>query len=218
MAKGISSKTANGSALEFEAQLWAAADKMRGHMDASECYPRTFASAEGKGGGEFYTPQCVVQVLVAMLEPYKGRVFETLQSANTNCRNRRMNGDFSLSASNGERAGVRCRNFGINRRGVQNIRRRRWPCASTTTWKLARMNLAIRGIDANLGPRNADSFRRDLHPDLKADFILANPPFNMSDWGGENLRADVRWKFGMPPVNNANPPSASLMELYANNS
>jgi type I restriction-modification system DNA methylase subunit len=73
-----------------------------------------------------------------------------------------------------------------------------------TTWKLARMNLAIRGIDANLGPRNADSFRQHLHSDLKADFILANPPFNMSDWGGENLRQDVRWKFGMPPANNAN--------------
>jgi type I restriction enzyme M protein len=171
-----------------------------------------FASAEGKGGGEFYTPQCVVQVLVAMLESYKGRVFETLQSANTSCVNRRL-----------------------NRRGIQNVGGQRWPCASTsggmfvssekfveehggrvgdiavygqesnyTTWKLARMNLAIRGIDANLGPRNADSFRADLHPDLKADFILANPPFNMSDWGGENLRPDVRWKFGMPPVNNAN--------------
>src|ERR1019366_859768 len=163
-----------------------------------------FASAEGKCGGEFYTPQCVVQVLFAMLEPYKGRVFETLQSANLNCRNLRMSGDFSLSASNGERAGVRCRNVGMNRRGIQNFRGQRWPCASTTTWKLARMNLAIRGIDANLGPRNADSFRQDLHPDLKADFILANPPFNMSDWGGENLRQDVRWKFGMPPVNNAN--------------
>ncbi len=161
-----------------------------------------FASAEGKGGGEFYTPQCVVQVLVAMLEPYKGRVFETLQSANMNCSNHRMKHVFSLSASNGERAGVRCRNFGMNRR-------KRWPCASTTTWKLARMNLAIRGIDANLGPRNAASFRADLHPDLKADLVpvrkdLANPPFNMSDWGGENLRQDVRWKFGMPPVNNAN--------------
>jgi len=76
--------------------------------------------------------------------------------------------------------------------------------SNDTTWKLARMNLAIRGIEANLGPRNADSFRADLHPDLKADFILANPPFNMSDWGGENLLQDVRWKFGMPPVNNAN--------------
>jgi type I restriction enzyme M protein len=71
-----------------------------------------------------------------------------------------------------------------------------------TTWKLVRMNVAIRGIDANLGLRNADSFRADLHSDLKADFMLANPPFNMSDWGGENLRQDVRWKFGMPPVNN----------------
>ena len=89
-----------------------------------------------------------------------------------------------------------------------SARRKGWPCASTTTWKLLRMNLAIRGIDANLGPRNADSFRADLHPDLKADFVpvrkdLANPPFNMSDWGGENLRQDARWKFGMPPVNYA---------------
>jgi type I restriction enzyme M protein len=113
-----------------------------------------------------------------------GRVYEyekfasaegTLQSAKTICGNRRMKRGFSLSASNGERAGVRCRNFGMNRRGVQNFRGQRWPCASTTTWKLARMNLAIRGIDANLGPRNADSFRQDLHPDLKADFILAKP-------------------------------------------
>jgi type I restriction-modification system DNA methylase subunit len=124
-----------------------------------------FASAEGKGGGEFYTPQCVVQVLVAMLEPYKGRVFETLQSANVKCNNRQM-----------------------NRRRIRSVRGQRWPCASTsggmfvssekfveehggrvgdiavygqesnyTTWKLARMNLAIRGIDANLGLRNADS-------------------------------------------------------------
>lgn len=98
MAKGNYQKTANDSGLNFEAQLWAAADKMRGHMDA--------------------------------------------------------------------------------------------------VWKLARMNLAIRVIDANLGPRNADSFRADLHCDLKADFILANPPSNMSDWGGENLRQDVRWRFG----------------------
>jgi type I restriction enzyme M protein len=75
--------------------------------------------------------------------------------------------------------------------------------SSYNTWKLARMNLAIR-IDANLGPRKADSFRADLHSDLKADFILSNPPFNMSDWGDENLRQDVRWRCGMPPVNNAN--------------
>jgi hypothetical protein len=94
-----------------------------------------------------------------MLDPYKGRVFETLQSANTSCSNQQMKRVFSLSASNGERAGVRCRNSRMNRRGVQNFRGQRWPRASTTTWKLARMNLAIRGIDANLDPRNADSSR-----------------------------------------------------------
>jgi type I restriction enzyme M protein len=73
-----------------------------------------------------------------------------------------------------------------------------------TTWRLAKMNLAIRGIDGNLGREHADSFHRDLHPDLKADYILANPPFNMSDWGGERLKDDKRWKFGIPPAGNAN--------------
>ena len=143
-----------------------------------------FASAEGKGGGEFYTPQCVVQVLVAMLEPYKGRVFDPCCGSG---------GMFVQSEKFVEEHGGRVGDIAVY--GQES---------NYTTWKLARMNLAIRGIDANLGPRNADSFRADLHPDLKADFILANPPFNMSDWGGENLRQDVRWKFGMPPVNNAN--------------
>ncbi|MHB8520211.1 MAG: class I SAM-dependent DNA methyltransferase [Limisphaerales bacterium] len=143
-----------------------------------------FASAEGKGGGEFYTPQCVVQVLVAMLEPYKGRVFDPCCGSG---------GMFVSSEKFVEEHGGRVGDIAVY--GQES---------NYTTWKLARMNLAIRGIDANLGPRNADSFRADLHPDLKADFILANPPFNMSDWGGENLRQDVRWKFGMPPVNNAN--------------
>lgn len=76
--------------------------------------------------------------------------------------------------------------------------------SNPTTWKLAKMNLAIRGIDHDLGAEHADSFRRDLHPNLKADYILANPPFNMKDWGGENLRDDVRWKYGIPPNGNAN--------------
>ncbi|MDB6016525.1 MAG: methylase [Pedosphaera sp.] len=143
-----------------------------------------FASAEGKGGGEFYTPQCVVQVLVAMLEPYKGRVFDPCCGSG---------GMFVSSEKFVEEHGGRIGDIAVY--GQES---------NYTTWKLARMNLAIRGIDANLGPRNADSFRQDLHPDLKADFILANPPFNMSDWGGENLRQDVRWKFDMPPVNNAN--------------
>ncbi len=155
-----------------------------------------------------------------------GRVYEyflgksasaegTLQSAKSNRSNRRMNRVFSLSASTGERVGVRCRNPKINRRAIESVRGQRWPRASTTTWKLARMNLAIRNfsLSASNGERagarcriqrNADSFRADLPSDLKADFVpvrkdLANPPFNMSDWGGENLRQDVRWKFGMPP-------------------
>jgi type I restriction enzyme M protein len=143
-----------------------------------------FASAEGKGGGEFYSPQCVVQLLVLMLEPYKGRVFDPCSGSG---------GMFVQSEKFVEEHGGRIGDIAVY--GQES---------NYNTWKLARMNLAIRGIDANLGPRNADSFRQDLHPDLKADFILANPPFNMSDWGGENLRQDVRWKFGMPPVNNAN--------------
>lgn len=120
-----------------------------------------FASAEGKGGGEFYTPQCVVQVLVEMLEPYKGRVYDPACGSG---------GMFVSSEKFVEEHGGRIGDIAVY--GQES---------NFTTWKLARMNLAIRGIDANLGPRNADSFRTDLHPDLKADFILANPPFNMSD-------------------------------------
>jgi len=115
-----------------------------------------FASAEGKGGGEFYTPQCVVQVLVAMLEPYKGRVFDPCCGSG---------GMFVSSEKfveeHGGRVGETLRSAKLN---CNNLRKR-WPCASTTTWKLARINLAIRGIDANLGPRNVGSFRADLDPD-----------------------------------------------------
>jgi type I restriction enzyme M protein len=143
-----------------------------------------FASAEGKGGGEFYTPQCIVRLLVSMLKPFKGRVFDPCCGSG---------GMFVQSEKFVEEHGGRIGDIAVY--GQES---------NFTTWKLARMNLAIRGIDANLGSHNADSFRNDLHPDLKADFILANPPFNMSDWGGEHLREDVRWKFGMPPVNNAN--------------
>src|SRR5438270_1254673 len=143
-----------------------------------------FAGSEGKRGGEFYTPRSVVRVLVEMLEPYKGRVYDPCCGSG---------GMFVQSERFVEEHGGRLGDIAIY--GQES---------NYTTWRLAKMNLAIRGIDANLGPRNADSFRQDLHPDLKADFILANPPFNMSDWGGENLRQDVRWKFGMPPVNNAN--------------
>ena len=143
-----------------------------------------FASAEGKKGGEFYTPRCIVRLLVEMIEPYKGRVYDPccgssgmfVQSEEFILAHGGRIGDLSI--------------FGQE--------------SNPTTWKLAKMNLALRGIEANLGPHHADTFHNDLHRDLKADFILANPPFNMSDWGGERLRDDVRWKYGVPPVGNAN--------------
>ena len=143
-----------------------------------------FASAEGKKGGQFYTARCVVQLLVEMLAPYKGRVFDPCCGSG---------GMFVQSEKFAEAHGGRIGDISIY--GQES---------NPTTWRLAKMNLAIRGIDNNLGSENADSFHRDLHPDLKADYILANPPFNDSDWGGERLRDDARWKHGVPPVGNAN--------------
>ncbi len=149
-----------------------------------EYFLSQFASAEGKKGGEFYTPQSVVRVLVEMLEPYKGRVYDPCCGSG---------GMFVQSERFVESHGGKRDDIAVY--GQES---------NPTTWKLAKMNLAIRGITSDLGKENADSFHRDLHPDLKADFILANPPFNMSDWGGERLREDKRWKYGAPPVNNAN--------------
>ncbi len=143
-----------------------------------------FAAAEGKGGGEFYTPQCVVKLLVRMIEPYKGRIYDPCCGSG---------GMFVQSERFVEERGGRLGDIAIY--GQES---------NATTWRLAMMNLAIRGLDANLGGQHADSFHNDLHKDLRADFILANPPFNMSDWGGERLREDARWKYGIPPVNNAN--------------
>lgn len=143
-----------------------------------------FASAEGKGGGEFYTPASVVKLLVGMIEPYKGRVYDPCCGSG---------GMFVQSegfvAEHGGRTGD------ISIYGQES---------NPTTWRLCKMNLAIRGIEGNLGSEHADSFHNDLHKDLKADFVLANPPFNDSDWGGERLRDDVRWKYGIPPIGNAN--------------
>lgn len=149
-----------------------------------EYFLSQFASAEGKKGGEFYTPQSVVRVLVEMLAPYKGRVFDPCCGSG---------GMFVQSEKFVQAHGGKLDDISIF--GQES---------NPTTWKLAKMNLAIRGIESNLGKENADSFHRDLHPDLKADYILANPPFNMSDWGGDRLREDKRWKYGVPPVNNAN--------------
>jgi type I restriction enzyme M protein len=149
-----------------------------------EYFLSQFASAEGKKGGEFYTPQSVVRVLVAMLAPYKGRIFDPCCGSG---------GMFVQSEKFVEAHGGKVDDIAVY--GQES---------NPTTWKLAKMNLAIRGITSDLGKENADSFHRDLHPDLKADFILANPPFNMSDWGGERLREDKRWKYGAPPMGNAN--------------
>jgi type I restriction enzyme M protein len=143
-----------------------------------------FASAEGKSGGEFYTPRCVVNLLVNMIEPYMGRVFDPCCGSG---------GMFVQSERFVEEHGGKLGDIAIYGQEF-----------NATTWRLAMMNLSIRGIDADLGGQHADSFHNDLHKDLRADFILANPPFNMSDWGGERLREDKRWKYGAPPVNNAN--------------
>ena len=143
-----------------------------------------FAAAEGKGGGEFYTPQCIVRLLVKMIEPYKGRVFDPCCGSG---------GMFVQSKRFVEKHGGRRGDIAIY--GQES---------NPTTWRLAVMNLAIRGIDANLGGKAADSFHNDLHKDLRADYVLANPPFNDSDWGGQRLKDDVRWKYGIPPANNAN--------------
>jgi type I restriction enzyme M protein len=143
-----------------------------------------FASAEGKKGGEFYTPRCVVKLLVEMIEPYKGRVYDPCCGSS---------GMFVQSEEFIRQHGGRIGDISIY--GQES---------NPTTWRLAKMNLAIRGLEANIGPHNADTFHNDLHKDLKADFILANPAFNMSDWGGERVREDARWKYGVPPVGNAN--------------
>ncbi|MDB6353647.1 class I SAM-dependent DNA methyltransferase [Trichococcus sp. K1Tr] len=149
-----------------------------------EYFLSKFASAEGKGGGEFYTPRNVVQLLVEMLEPYSGRVYDPCCGSG---------GMFIQSEKFVKEHQGNIGNLSIY--GQES---------NPTTWKLAKMNLAIRGIDGDLGPNNGDTFHNDLHNGLKADYILANPPFNIKDWGGERLTDDKRWKYGVPPTGNAN--------------
>ena len=154
-----------------------------------EYFLEQFALAEGRKGGEFYTPRSVVRLLVEMLEPYRGRVYDPccgssgmfVQSiefirahATGNGNDGRVGGDISIYGQE----------------------------SNYTTWRMARMNLAIRGIEGQI--EHGDSFHNDRHSDLRADYILANPPFNVSDWGGERLRDDQRWVYGIPPVGNAN--------------
>jgi type I restriction enzyme M protein len=147
-----------------------------------EYFLTRFASAEGKNGGQFYTPSCVVRVLVEMLAPYKGRVYDPACGSG---------GMFVQSEKFVESHGGKLGDISIY--GQES---------NATTRRLAVMNLAIRGIEADFGPEHADTFRRDLHPDLRADYVLANPPFNDSDWFRKD--DDVRWKYGVPPKGNAN--------------
>ena len=165
--------------------------QMREQGDTKDILGRTyeyclskFAEAEGKLAGEFYTPACIVRTLVEVLQPYHGRVYDPacgsggmfVQSAKFIQRHQGNINDISV--------------FGQD--------------SNPTTWKMAQMNLAIRGIEADLGKFNADTFFDDQHPTLKADFVMANPPFNLSDWGGNRLTGDVRWQYGLPPEGNAN--------------
>jgi type I restriction enzyme M protein len=151
---------------------------------AYEYFLTQFASAEGKKGGQFYTPRCVVRLLVAMLEPYKGRVYDPccgsggmfVQSERFVQEHGGSIGDISV--------------YGQER--------------NQTTYRLCVMNLAIRGIEGNIAWNNEGSFHNDAHKDLRADFVMANPPFNDSDWGGDRLKDDRRWKYGVPPEGNAN--------------
>ena len=154
-----------------------------------EYFLSQFASAEGKKGGEFYTPRCVVKVLVGMLEPFRGRVYDPC------CGSSGMfvqSIAFIRAHASGNGNGGRARGD-ISIYGQES---------NYTTWRLAKMNLAIRGIEGQIA--HGDSFHNDRHADLKADFILANPPFNVSDWGGERLADDKRWRYGVPPKGNAN--------------
>lgn len=149
-----------------------------------EYFIAKFASAEGKNAGEFYTPSSIVKLLVEMVEPYEGRIYDPccgsggmfVQSERFVEQHQGSIGDIAIYGQE----------------------------YNLTTWKLAKMNLAIRGIDNDLGEQHADTFHNDQHKGLKADFILANPPFNSNEWGQERILDDYRWKYGIPPAGNAN--------------
>ncbi|MCI1958408.1 MAG: type I restriction-modification system subunit M [Clostridia bacterium] len=165
--------------------------KMVDHAHEKDMLGRTyeyclkqFASQEGKNAGEFYTPSCVVRTIVEVLQPFNGRVYDPCCGSG---------GMFVQSCQF-----IENHSGNINKISVYG------QDANPTTWKLAKMNLAIRGIEANLGKYAADTFFDDQHPQLKADFIMANPPFNLKNWGAEKLKNDPRFKYGVPPENNAN--------------
>lgn len=156
-----------------------------------------FAEAEGKNAGEFYTPACVVKTLVEIIQPFHGRVYDPCCGSG---------GMFVQSAE-----------FVKNHQGNISDIAIYGQESNPTTWKMAMMNLAIRGIDADLGSHNADTFFEDLHKNERFDFVLANPPFNMKEWGGDQLANDPRWEYGTPPENNANFAWVQHMVHHLNN-
>jgi len=143
-----------------------------------------FAREEGKKGGEFYTPSCVVRTIVEVIQPYKGKIYDPACGSG---------GMFVQSSKFIERHQGNIQNISVYGQEL-----------NSNTWRLAQMNLAIRGIEANFGASYADSFHNDQHPFLKADFVMANPPFNISKRGGDQLKDDPRWEYGIPPEGNAN--------------
>lgn len=145
---------------------------------------KNFAAQEGKNAGQFYTPSCIVRTIVEVLKPYKGRIYDPACGSG---------GMFVQSAKFIKAHSADIKNISIYGQEF-----------NTTTWKMAHMNLAIRGLEANLGESAEDTFFKDQHPTLRADFVMANPPFNLKEWGQESLLEDVRWKYGVPPAGNAN--------------
>lgn len=165
--------------------------KMSSHGDKQDILGRTyeyclsmFAETEGKKAGEFYTPSCIVKTLVSVLQPYDGRVYDPCCGSG---------GMF-----------VQSKKFVDNHQGNIDNLSIFGQESNPTTWKMAKMNLAIRGIEADLGEHHADTFHNDLHKGMRADYIMANPPFNLKKWGQEKLTDDPRWKYGTPPKTNAN--------------
>lgn len=151
---------------------------------AYEYFIEQFAAQEGKGGGEFYTPTSIVKTIVEVLRPYEGRVYDPACGSG---------GMFVQSAKF-----VQKHSGNINDLSIYGEE------SNPDTWKMAKMNMAIRGLEADFGPHQANTFLNDVHPTLKANYVMANPPFNVSDWWDESLQDDVRWKFGVPPKSNAN--------------
>ena len=151
-----------------------------------------FALAEGKQGGQYYTPKSIVTLIVEMLEPYSGRVYDPAMGS----------GGFFVSSDKFIEDHAKEQHYDASeqKKHISVYGQESNP----TTWRLAAMNMAIRGIDFNFGKKNADTFLNDQHPDLRADFVMANPPFNMKSWWSESLANDIRWQYGDPPDNNAN--------------